>query len=293
MSIIDDTSSADVYGVVRPHPSGRWVAAHGIGSHTRDLGEYRTLDDAVAAAGADGRDVIHAHQGESAWAALARRDLEAITERTGIDTTWLIQDHGTHIGVVVDLDEVDPHADVWQTLAHAAGWRHADGEPLPAHVDGADPRIRPQVEATLEDAGLLEAVVTGDRRQAIRRPTSLGWAVKDALWRGEVDRWLVVCPGRHPRQLDDPDDYDGRRHCPWCRGIGYRGDLDPAPDPTGPSTPVGMVEVAAKLGVRRQTVDMWHHRDLLPEPDWTVGGRPAWRWSTIETWARETGRLDT
>ncbi len=55
-------------------------------------------------------------------------------------------------------------------------------------------------------------------------------------------------------------------------------------------TPVGIVEIADRLGVERETVDKWRTRDLLPEPEWTVGGRPAWDWRTIEAWARETGR---
>ncbi|MFS8523142.1 MAG: hypothetical protein FWJ87_17580 [Micromonosporaceae bacterium] len=56
-------------------------------------------------------------------------------------------------------------------------------------------------------------------------------------------------------------------------------------------TPVGIVEIAERLGVERQTVDAWRHRRVLPDPAWTVGGRPAWAWSTIEAWARHTGRL--
>src|SRR5690606_21271027 len=56
-------------------------------------------------------------------------------------------------------------------------------------------------------------------------------------------------------------------------------------------TPVGLVEIAERLGVERQTVDAWRHRGVLPDPAWTVGGRPAWAWSTIEEWARHTGRL--
>lgn len=55
--------------------------------------------------------------------------------------------------------------------------------------------------------------------------------------------------------------------------------------------PVGLPEIADRLGVKRQTADVWRHRGVLPEAEWTVGGRPAWNWSTIETWARETGRI--
>ena len=56
-------------------------------------------------------------------------------------------------------------------------------------------------------------------------------------------------------------------------------------------TPVGLVEIADRLGVTRGVVDQWRHRGLLPEPEWTVGGRPAWKWETVEKWAKKTGRL--
>lgn len=55
--------------------------------------------------------------------------------------------------------------------------------------------------------------------------------------------------------------------------------------------PVGLEEIAARLGVKRGLVDKWRTRGVLPEPTWTVGGRPAWDWSVIEQWARDTGRL--
>jgi hypothetical protein len=67
--------------------------------------------------------------------------------------------------------------------------------------------------------------------------------------------------------------------------------------------PVGLEEIAIRLGVSRVTVDTWRTRSKpgavkslpvpLPEPQWTVGGRPAWAWATIEEWARTTGRLPT
>lgn len=50
--------------------------------------------------------------------------------------------------------------------------------------------------------------------------------------------------------------------------------------------PVGAVEIAARLGVKRRTVDSWRQRDLgFPGPRWTVGGRPAWNWDDVERWA--------
>lgn len=61
--------------------------------------------------------------------------------------------------------------------------------------------------------------------------------------------------------------------------------------------PVGLVEIAERLGVKRETAGMWHYRSQrgelpvpMPEPRWTVSGGPAWRWSDIEKWARRTGR---
>jgi hypothetical protein len=56
--------------------------------------------------------------------------------------------------------------------------------------------------------------------------------------------------------------------------------------------PVGSDDIAQRLGVQRDTVKMWKHRRLLPTPDWTVSGRPAWNWPTIRTWAQRTGRLN-
>lgn len=63
--------------------------------------------------------------------------------------------------------------------------------------------------------------------------------------------------------------------------------VDMAPTPE----PVGIVEIAARLGVKRRTVDQWGQRGLLPAPRWTVGGRPCWDWADVEAWARETERF--
>jgi len=55
--------------------------------------------------------------------------------------------------------------------------------------------------------------------------------------------------------------------------------------------PVGLAEIADRLQVDRATADQWRQRGVLPDPVWTVGGRPAWPWPVIAAWARETGRL--
>lgn len=54
--------------------------------------------------------------------------------------------------------------------------------------------------------------------------------------------------------------------------------------------PVGIPEIADRLRVKRETVDIWRFRKLLPDPRWTVGGRPAWNWPDIAAWAEQTGR---
>lgn len=49
--------------------------------------------------------------------------------------------------------------------------------------------------------------------------------------------------------------------------------------------PVGAVEIAARLGVQRRTVDSWRQRDIgFPEPRWSVGGRPAWNFDDVQAW---------
>lgn len=56
--------------------------------------------------------------------------------------------------------------------------------------------------------------------------------------------------------------------------------------------PAGLTEIAERLGVQMQTAQNWRTRGVLPEPRWTVGGRPAWSWQLdIQPWARSTGRL--
>ncbi|MCA1832577.1 MAG: hypothetical protein LC750_07570 [Actinobacteria bacterium] len=62
------------------------------------------------------------------------------------------------------------------------------------------------------------------------------------------------------------------------------------PDPE----PVGLLEIAERLGVRPQTARNWRGGDVrvpMPAPRWTVSGMPAWAWDDVEAWARATGRL--
>jgi predicted DNA-binding transcriptional regulator AlpA len=57
--------------------------------------------------------------------------------------------------------------------------------------------------------------------------------------------------------------------------------------------PVGIPEIADRLGVKRPTVDAWRQRKgaRFPEPRWTVGRGPAWDWPDVKAWAIETNRM--
>ena len=56
--------------------------------------------------------------------------------------------------------------------------------------------------------------------------------------------------------------------------------------------PVGLNQIAERLGVPRATVDTWRHRGQLPEPELTLGPRQLlWEWAAVEAWAREAGHL--
>jgi hypothetical protein len=69
-------------------------------------------------------------------------------------------------------------------------------------------------------------------------------------------------------------------------------------------TPVGIPEIAALLGMKRNTIDVWRHyhkaraeghggRDVefIEQEPSTVGGRPWWRWGRVRDWAVEAGHL--
>jgi predicted GIY-YIG superfamily endonuclease len=74
----------------------------------------------------------------------------------------------------------------------------------------------------------------------------------------------------------------------------WRSGLEPVPAPVShdEALPVGALEVAGFLGVKRETVAMWKIRGLLPPARWVVSGEDAWDWAEdIEPWARQTGRL--
>jgi hypothetical protein len=51
--------------------------------------------------------------------------------------------------------------------------------------------------------------------------------------------------------------------------------------------PVGIADIADRLGVPRGTVKIWHHRGKLPPSRWVVSGRPCWDWPRdVAAWAK-------
>jgi hypothetical protein len=56
--------------------------------------------------------------------------------------------------------------------------------------------------------------------------------------------------------------------------------------------PVGIIEVANRLGVQVATVHQWRNRKILPTPDYeSVNGGRAWEWATILLWAGLRGQI--
>ena len=73
--------------------------------------------------------------------------------------------------------------------------------------------------------------------------------------------------------------------------------IPPVEDAFGPVRgarlePVGVIEIAQRLGVLDRSVHKMIQRGRLPAPDYdSVNGSRAWDWRTILWWAGETRRL--
>ncbi|MGH8575358.1 MAG: helix-turn-helix transcriptional regulator [Gammaproteobacteria bacterium] len=297
-------STDETVGVVRPRADGRWVAAHGLGSYTTEVGVYDSQELASEAAGSNGRRVIVARLGESGWEAHARTDREAAAARVDIRVDWM------HSGTVHDI-----------TLDDVQAWvlRWPDGHPMGVLRDlAAQPAVAAirAARATLTEQGLLgircpdgqvltSRHLAGSARvqlttvydmvqHAEMARTRLGAIVLDALAAGHMAHAVLVC-GAAGRTAQDWPHVEHGPGCQHCLGQTYLGDQETSL--TRATTvlvdPVGIVEIAARLDVGRGTVDQWQQRPStgFPAPDAIIGGRhPAWAWATIEQWAASTGR---
>jgi predicted DNA-binding transcriptional regulator AlpA len=50
-------------------------------------------------------------------------------------------------------------------------------------------------------------------------------------------------------------------------------------------------DVARRLGISRQRVGVLAKQESFPSPVGMLGRSEVWRWSAVERWAHETGRL--
>lgn len=55
--------------------------------------------------------------------------------------------------------------------------------------------------------------------------------------------------------------------------------------------PVSIAEIASRLGVKKDTVNKWRQRGLLPVPTFELAVGPVWEWAYVKRWAESTGRL--
>lgn len=61
--------------------------------------------------------------------------------------------------------------------------------------------------------------------------------------------------------------------------------------PAETSEPVGVVDIAHRLGVKPGTVHAWVQRDEdFPIPRWEIGGQRLYSWPSVRAWAEATGR---
>lgn len=60
---------------------------------------------------------------------------------------------------------------------------------------------------------------------------------------------------------------------------------------TSSCQPMGLSDIAARLHMTQENVQVLHHRNQLPKHRWIVSGRPCWNWPDIRQWAEKTGRL--
>jgi hypothetical protein len=58
-----------------------------------------------------------------------------------------------------------------------------------------------------------------------------------------------------------------------------------------PMSIIGQKEIAHRLDVKENTVNQWMVRGMLPPPDGSVSGNPAWHSESIDKWAWSTGRF--
>jgi hypothetical protein len=185
-----------------------------------------------------------------------------------------------------------PVPEGWQVLTDGASWDEHGPWAAPLGMDRWQ-----ATQAWMAHLGPPPARLTTVR---VRRNWRTGrWAYGPGqgtqTWgeAGGQDAAVQAATSRLRREQDQ--EWEEARRC--CGGrLDWTGWPDSPPPPVAVVVPdlVGITEIAARLGVRRQTVDQWRQRGGVgfpgPSPDITIGGRPVWDWADVEAWARQTGR---
>lgn len=213
-------------------------------------------------------------------------------------------------GPVVIPDESSPMRDHWDALRERAGrWignfqvegfrlftSGKDGDSLDAFLERYDPGSVNSNDACEMLAADLASVIELRRQRVatIRDGVPDAKMLADDPWQLAAMSGPIADAVLAVREVDEEALLEGHYRelavlagmadtlAPPCHNI-----LDvPTADP------VGIKEIADRLGVQRNTVDVWLNRKIMPPTRWTVGGRPCWQWTDIEAWARSTGRLE-
>lgn len=111
-------------------------------------------------------------------------------------------------------------------------------------------------------------------------------------------QWLLICQRARELVAESSSMFDGAAFDlateTWSTELGAYGTEDATTSGIPPiREPVmGLQEIADRLGVSRDTPSQWRKRGRLPEPDLWASGQPLWWQSTIDEWARATGRTN-
>lgn len=220
----------------------------------------------------------------------ATRESMQRMERPELALAWLGWERGDD---ATETGRLRPVIAAWRAnlpamLRRAAA--RAENEPPTRGGNARDTETGERIATALRSAADGLADADPDRLRTMARACRHG----DGNWQAVTGVWSCVSALEALAHATDILD-EGAPGAPFdaARRLarGYAGELLSDIWPLAGDEPVGLAEIADRLHVARRTVDSWQNRGLLPEPRWTVGGRPAWDWDTIRTWAVETGRL--
>jgi hypothetical protein len=244
------------------------TASLGLGSRTEWVGAYESGGAAEAALFARGaRRIVSAREGESGWDAFGRENREQLGATIGISTDWI-------------------------RMGHVVLVMASHGEPLPSERDyilftrsmeaeleriSADEHRPPDRRRSLEKTGpvaqLQQALLEGHPLASVElsghagsftlRATPIGRLLLDIRHAGHMDTRALLCGAcgaftrGGPRRIAPiyGHCFDVHSACPWCGGVCYAGDSEPAPEARHPVCDIHercqLTRCAPKPGERR------------------------------------------